>query len=209
MNCKDERGAVMLEATWCVLAVLLICMLLISLGFLMYQHTVVQIVANEIAQEVSQTYKYKTAPDSSNVTASHVSSVGLCRYLFREKFDSAGERKFKTLVQSRLPQSSLARKEGAMTVDVKRVADDSGRYHLEISVEQRYGFLMGDILSRMGLSDAKTVKSTVYVAGTDMLYYTNMIRNWSNMYNMIGETKIGGTLSSCISIINSMIGLTK
>jgi len=96
-----------------------------------------------------------------------------------------------------------------MTVDVKRVADDSGRYHLEISVEQRYGFLMGDILSRMGLSDAKTVKSTVYVAGTDMLYYTNMIRNWSNMYNMIGETKIGGTLSSCISIINSMIGLTK
>lgn len=209
MNFKEERGAVMLEATWCVLIVLLVCLILISLGFLMYQHTVVQVVANEISQEVSQTYKYKTATDTSSVTQSHVSDVGMFRYFKNKSFSAAGERKFKALAQSRLPQTNLARQEGAMTVSVKRVSDDAGRYHLEITVEQRYGFLLGDLLSRLGMSDLMTVKSTVYVAGTDILYYTNMIRNWSSMYDLIGETKIGGTLSSCFSIINSMVGLFK
>ena len=57
MKIKDERGAVLLESTYCILISIIVLMFMVSFGFFLYQNTVVTIVANEAAEEVSQTYK--------------------------------------------------------------------------------------------------------------------------------------------------------
>jgi len=55
MKLKEERGAVILESTYCILISILVLMFLISFGFYLYQNTIVTVTANRIAGEVSQT----------------------------------------------------------------------------------------------------------------------------------------------------------
>ena len=82
MKIKDERGAVLLESTYCILISIIVLMFMVSFGFFLYQNTVVTIVANEAAEEVSQTYKLRNVADSSSISSSDISGIGKYRYLF-------------------------------------------------------------------------------------------------------------------------------
>ena len=57
MNKKNESGEIMLEAVFCIIVTLFVVMFLLGIGFVLYQHTVVSIVNNEVAEEISHTYK--------------------------------------------------------------------------------------------------------------------------------------------------------
>lgn len=208
MDHKSERGAVTVEATWCVVLVMFVFLFFISFGFLLYQRCLVHIVANEMAEEISQTYKYTDAADSSLITGDHVDHVPIFRFPFKNgSLERKNEEKLNNLANARMMKTSLAQEEGALKVTVERIPDDLGRYHLEITVEQRYGFLLGDLLDFVGVSEEETLKSTVYVAGTDVLYYVNSIRTTDNLADLIGEDKLAGTLESAISIVSGIAGL--
>lgn len=207
MNCKSERGAVMLEATWCVVLVMFVFLFLISLGFLLYQQSLVHIVANEAAAELSQTYKYRNAADSSTVKVSDVKTVGIYRYLLNgKKFLRSNEQKLESIAESRLALTSLAEERGDLSVIVERIPDDLGRYHLKIKVSQRYGFLLGDFLTLIGLDEYHTLSSTVYVAGTDILFYMNSIQTTACVAGLM-DGYLGGTIDSLVSTIKNMISV--
>ena len=208
MKYKDERGAIMIEATWCVILVMIVFMFLMSFGFLLYQKTMVQIVANEVAEEISQTYKYTAAADSSSVKKSDVAGMPMYRYLLKaDDFLEANEAKLQRLTATRLKKTNLAKEEGNLSVTVERIADDLGRFHLEITVEQKYGFLLGDFLRFIGQEEKQTMKSTVYVAGTDVSSYMNWIRTTKTMVSVLTSGSLGKTLESAISAIKNVVSI--
>ena len=145
--------------------------------------------------------------DASDLETNDITGIGKYRFLlFADSFANKNEAKLKTLTASRLTQTNLAREEGTLSVHVERIPDDVGRYHLEVTVSQRYGFLLGEFLEIVGQGAEQTMESTVYVAGTDVAYYMNMIQTSANLWDLMGESEILGIVSSAISMVNNVAG---
>ena len=208
MTGKNERGAVMLESTYCILISVFVLMFLLSFGFLLYQKTLVTIVANDVAEEVSQTYKLRNVADSSSVSLSDISGVGKYRYLFfADSFESKNEAKALTIANARLTKTSLAEAEGILNVDVETVVDDIGRRHYEVTVTQRYSFLLGDFLSLIGQTDTQTISETVYVESSDVLSYINTVKvTQYGLEKLKDSSSMLGLIDSAISLLHSIFG---
>lgn len=206
MKIKDERGAVMLESTYCVLISILVLMFMMSFGFFLYQKTTVTIVTNEIAEEVTQTYKLRNVADSSSISSSDISGVGKYRYLFfADSFNSKNEAKATTLANVRLTKTSLAKQEENLSVDVETVVDDIGRRHYEVTVKQKYSFMLGDLLSVIGQRDVQTLEETVYVESVDVLNYVNTVKVTQYGINKVKDSSsVLGLIDSAISLLHSI-----
>lgn len=175
---KNEHGAVMLEGVFGVFVSIIVMAFMLSFGFYLYQQTMVNIVANEIAEQVSHTYKFRgEVSDNSYISSDNISDVGRYRYLcFSGKYESANENKAITLASTRLSKTAFAKAKGQPTVEIETVRDDLGRMHYEVTLTQEYEFMMGDILKLIGLNGVETLSSTVYVESVDVSNYINTVK---------------------------------
>lgn len=206
MKIKDTRGAVVLESTYCMVIAILMLFFLLSYGFFLYQRTMVYVAANEIAEEVAQTYKLRDVDDASSVTADDVAGVGNYRYsLLYFDFKSKNVSKGKNLAGTRLLQSSLAQDSGGLNVEVKTVRDGLFRQHYEITVSKRYSLLLGKMLSVIQQEDVQTMSTTVYVEGVDVLSYANTIRLQKFAANEVKETfTLANIVNNALSVLSSL-----
>lgn len=202
-----ESGYLMLEATFCYAICMIVIVLLLSVGFFLYQLVLVQVVTNEVAQEVAQNYKLRYVEDSGEVTEQDVITVGKYRYtLFRSSFDEAKQAAVETYAVSRLGKTSLSIAGSSPTVTIETVKDDIGRRHYTVTVSQPYTFLLGNILELIGLKGSMELSGTAYVQGTDMLNYINTVKLWRYLADMPLLDDIKGTkaVDSIIKAINSV-----
>ncbi len=201
---KNERGTVMLEGVFGVFVSIIVMAFLLSFGFYLYQQTMVDIVANEIAEEVVMTYKFRDVDDCSEITLDKVKNLGRYRYiLFAGQYDSANEQKGTTLANVRLSKTSLSKANSIPKVEIEKVGDDLGRMHYEVTLTQNYEFMLGDILSLVGLSDTEKLSTTVYVESVDVSNYINTVK----MTNY-GLKKFSGAVP-LLNTVNSVIKLMK
>lgn len=209
MKFKNERGAILLESTYCILISVFVLMFLISFGFFLYQKTTVTIVANEIAGEVSQTYKLRNVADSSLLSSSDISGIGKYRYwLFKNGFELKNKAKARNLADVRLTKTALAKKEEDLSVDIETVVDDIGRRHYEVTVRQKYSFLLGELLNLIGLKDVQTLETTVYVESVDVLSYINTVKVTKYGIDKAEEySDILGIINSAISTLHSIFSI--
>lgn len=203
---KKEQGSVMLESTYCLLISIIVLMFMISFCFFLYQHAVVGIVANEVAEEVAQTYKLRYITDNSNISSSDISGVGKYRYLFfSSSFNSKNEAKVYTIANARLSKTALAQEVGNLNVDVETVVDDIGRRHYEVTVKQKYTFLLGDLLSFIGQKDVQMIEETSYVASVDILNYFNTVKTTKYGIEKLKDSSSAlGLIDSAISLLHSV-----
>ena len=208
MKSSNERGAVMLESTYCILLVIIVFMFMMSFGFFLYQKAMVGIVTNEVAEEVAQTYKLKNVTDNSTLTSNDISGVGKYRYILNvSSLESTNEAKAYSFVDMRLSKTSLAKEDGGMTVNIETVVDDIGRRHYEITVKQRYSFLLGDLLNFIGQSGTQELQATVYVESIDVLNYINTVKATKYGINKIKDNVAALKLiDSVISLLHSIFG---
>ena len=177
MKNKAEGGAIILESTFCILVSVFVLIFMISFGFFLYQQATFSIVANEIAEEITQTYKLRNVTNGSSVSDDDIVGIGKYRYLFFSySFDSKNETKGYNIASVRLTKTDLAKNKGGLDVDVKTVVDDIGRRHYEVTLKQKYSFLLGDLLSVIGQQDIQTLEETVYVESVDVLNYINTVK---------------------------------
>lgn len=199
---KDMQGAIVLESTYCFVIVVFMMFFLISYGFFLYQRTMVYVVAHEVAEEISQTYKLAGVTDASSVSQTDVTGVGMYRYTFHStEFNNNNIRKAKMISDSRLMQSSLAKDAGGLKVEVKRIRDGLFRQHYEVTVSKRYSLLLGKMLSLINQEDVQQMETTVYVDSVDVLNYTNNVRLAKYGVNEIKDD------ISFVHIINNLIGV--
>ena len=208
MKNKSERGAVMLESSYCILLAIFVLMFMLSFGFRLYQETVVSIVANEVAEEIVLNYKLRDVTSKETVTASDLKGVGYFRYmLFGSRFETKNEGKGKTLAGTRLTESNLSKDEGGLKVDIEPVVDDIGRRHYEVTVKQKYSFLLGDLLKVIGLKKTEYISETVYVESVDILHYANTVKTTQYVVNKTTDLlTICSLVNKAIELIESVMG---
>lgn len=207
---KDENGAIIIEGVFGVLVSVITMSLLLSFGFYLYQRTVFQIVANEIAEEIVMTYKFLDVDDCRNITLSDIQNIGHYRYLlFSGKYDSKNEAKGNNLANERLSKTSLALS-NEPKIQIEKVNDDIGRMHYEITLTQDYEFMMGDLLSMIGMSDFTTLSTTVYVESVDVSNYINSVKMVKYMLDKLAKdvplAKLG---DAAIKLVNAAMKLGK
>lgn len=201
---QSERGAIIIEGVFGVVVSIIIMAFLLSFGFYLYQQTMVRIVANEIAEEVVVTYKFKDVNKSSDIKLDNLKNLGRYRYwLWASKYDTANEKKGSTLANLRLSQTTLADAQSTPTVKINKIGDDVGRLHYEVTLTQSYEFMMGDLLSWIGLKDTEKISATVYVEAVDVSHYVNTIK----LANY-GLGKLSGA-DPLVSMVNSVVKLMK
>lgn len=206
---KSECGTVILEGVFGVFVSIIVMAFLLSFGFYLYQQTMVDIVANEVAEEVVMTYKFKDADDCSKITLEKVKNLGRYRYfLFAGQYDSTNEQKATTLANVRLSKTSLAKADSAPKVEIEKVGDDLGRMHYEVTLTQNYEFVMGDILRLVGLSDVETISTTVYVEMVDISHYINTVKMTNyGLKKFRGAVPLLNTVNSVIKLMKSVYNL--
>lgn len=206
---KNERGTVMIEGVFGVLVSIIVMAFLLSFSFYIYQQTMVDIVANEIAEEVVMTYKFRDVDDCADISLSDVQNVGRYRYfLFAGQYDSANEAKGTTLANVRLSKTSLAQSNSAPKVEIEKVGDDLGRMHYEVTLTQNYEFMMGDILSLVGIADAETLSTTVYVEAVDVSNYINTVKMTNyGLKKFTGAVPLLNTVNSVIKLMKSVYNI--
>ena len=207
MKPKSERGAIMVESTYCILLALFVLFFMLSFGFRLYQETVVGIVANEVAEEVVLNYKILGITDSSQVSQSGVEGVSYFRYLFGgNKYKTANESKGESIAGTRLTATDLNRDKGSLDVKIKPVNDGLGRRHYEITVQKKYQFLLGDLLKVIGLKGTDVISVTVYVESVDVLGYTNTVKLTQYMINKVAQKSIVlKYIETAIKLVESIV----
>lgn len=202
---RDERGTMIIEATLCMIACMVVMVMVMAFGFIVYQKAMMGIVANQVAEEIAVTYKLRNVANSSEVTEEDVIGVGKYRYLIHaDDFQADNETKLSIMAQSRLTQTSLAVDEGDYSVSVDRIADDIGRAHYEIVVTNKYSYLFEGLFTVLGMDVSDTLSAKSYVADVDILSYVNT-KNTSDY--VIGKIPLGDVMSSVIGLIHSVLSL--
>lgn len=203
---KNDRGTVMIEGVFGVMVSIIIMAFLLSFGFYLYQQAMIDIVANEIAEEVVMTYKFRSTYDCEDISLSDVQNIGRYRYLlFSGKYDSANEIKAKNLANARLSKTSLAQTNSAPIVKIEKVSNDVGRMHYEVTLTRTYKFMMGEILSLVGIADIETLSSTVYVEAVDVSNYINTVKMTNyGLEKFEGANPLLKTVSSVIKLMKSV-----
>lgn len=202
---RNESGAIMLEATFCLIACIVVILMVMSFGFIVYQRAMMGIVANQVAEEVAVTYKLRTVTDSSDVSESDVVGVGKYRYfLHSQDFVDANKTKLSILAQTRLTKTSLANDEGGFDVSIERRADDVGRAHYTIVVTNKYSYLFEGVFSTLNIDAANTLTATSYVADTDILSYVNT-KNTTDY--IISKNPAAKLLDSIIGLVHTIIDI--
>lgn len=212
MSIKDERGTIMIESTFCLIATIIVLIGILGFGFIMYQRAMFSIVCNQIAEEVIHTYKLEDVQTADNVSKEDVIGVPRYRYLFAF-FNNLEENTLencKVLTEERLEATSFAIDDGDMTVEITPSTDDIGRYHYKIVISKPYKFLFNQMFDGSmfeSLNINNTMQSTVYVQGVDVLAYFNTVGTTQYALRKVeSEMKILQSISSLLELVNNIIG---
>ena len=203
---RNESGMILLEAVFCMIIVVIVMLMILGLGFAVYQHAVVEIVANETAEEVSKTYKLRNSPSSSDINDIDVTTPSMYRYVFSEKkYTSKAVSRAKQFAEERIGLTNLAEKKNDMNISVEVIKDSVGRRHYKVTVSQKYGFLAGKLLQSIGLWEEKTISCTVYSVGVDISHHENAIRNYQYIVSELKEhSKFIDSVDAIYSLIHNV-----
>lgn len=207
---SDESGTMMIEATYCMVAVIFVLIFIMGLGFIYYQSVMFNIACNQCAEEVVQTYKLETVTHNYEVTQTAVEGVGKYRY-WMGKIQPASEAHLNTLVNERLAATSFALDGGDATVTIKPHIDDIGRRHYAITITKPYKFLFhnfftGGVIKALNLNSE--LQATVYVEGADMLSLSNTVEFTEFIFRFIENGfDAAGLITKWLKIGNDLFGL--
>lgn len=207
---NEEGGELILEFSYCYCVVMIVIMVLFSFGFYAYQKVMVSIVCNQATEYVSTTFKYRgldlESVDNGTATEdmfnAEIRGVHAYRYILKkDDYISDNEDKLDNFIDYRLTRHtiSFAHKTEEPQVEVSIKEDGYGRYHYEVCVHQKFEYLLGDIMDKLGIPWAEEIKYTAYGEGTDMSAYLNCVTDWKYGVKKDGSGTIGSSAASAVS----------
>ena len=202
---NGETGEIMIEAIIIFPLVLFILLMLISLGFLLYQHALITEVANETAIEIAQTYKY-TDMSSSSAAITDEMTAKIKRYRYWLHGNELLHRKQQLAEEygtNRLAKSSMARAISEPSINLQIKTDNIGRKHIVVDVSCQYEILLGGILDYFGMNGKPIFHATACAEIEDIGYYMSMIRLTRYASGIGGGTKVVKTVDSVLNAIKT------
>lgn len=212
---RNEQGAIVLEATYTIFFAIVILVFFLSYGFILYQRTMVAVSANQIAEEVAQSYKFRDAANGEVVTQDMIESMGRFRYMLNFwEYESKNEAKAKNLIEPRVSATSLAKDAGGLTVDITTDLGDIGRRHYVVKVTKKYNFMfdqfMNSIFSKGGDNNYNQIEATAVVESMDASHYINNVKlaKWG-VEKLASPLGFVGSIASVVNAVCTLLGIPK
>jgi len=208
---SDESGEIMIESMIIVLMTTFILIFMVSVGFLLYQKSIINTVANETAAEIAQTYKFTSVSDENLLSRQQMwnalTHVKKYRYLFAwGSLEADNTDKAQNYSVNRLEKTSFATEESSPTIELHTKETDIGRRYVEVTIEAKYSIFWGGALKAFGMDDSYVIQSTAYAECNDISNYYNTVGFVKNACDKVKDTAVGGVLDSAISLLSKIFG---
>lgn len=209
---KDEgnqRGEVMLEASFILVSVILLLMALLSLSFLFYQEAMMTSVATEIASDVAKNYKFtEMEVGKSEIILEDTTSVKMFRMSFGQGgMEKAHKIRSEAYAEWRIRLATLGINSDEAEVDCEIISSGIGRAYVRVTVSQTSDFFLSEVLDFVGIAEKNTLfSSTAYAECSDLMAYTSMVN-----FTEYGSRKlnifngVGGLYDSVKKFANKLI----
>lgn len=114
---KDENGEIVVEASFVFPLVIFVVFIIIQLGFIMYQQTLLTVVANETASSLAQIYSTPSKdPFVGFINTEELSKVKLYRNILNDAKNGIDKKAW--FVKYRLAKQRLYRESGDFTIEI-------------------------------------------------------------------------------------------
>lgn len=203
---NDRGGEITLETMLVMIPTLFVLVFLLGLGFLLYQHWDVQIVADDVANKIAGTYSMLNADDSTGeITEDQYDDISLYRYKSgtESTYRLENKNRVKDYLTERLRVTSYSSSISEPAIEYEVGANDSfARRHMEITVTATYRVPFSEGLELMGIDGERTYSGTSAAECLDMLDFVNATTFADEISNYVN----GGSMSHLNSWSNMMNG---
>lgn len=177
MKKKNEKGEIMLESMIVYTITIFLLFFILAIFCVLFQRWNIQVIANESATRVAQTYRFSDADTvTGEVKESEITSVGHYRYLFSgDTLESSAEDRIQTYAKDRLKKTTFTKDVVEPTVTVKVVRDALARRHIEVTIKGEYSVPFGEALSYFGFGSTAVYETTAYAECLDFSDYINTV----------------------------------
>lgn len=205
---KQEAGEVMLEGILVYSITIMLLFLLLAIFSVLFQVWNVQIIANETAARVAQTYRLVDADVVTGyVTEEQIVEVPQYRYLFGndEELENAAEIKVYGYANERLLKTTYAKRVSEPVIAVDVIQDALARRHIEVRIEAEYAVPFGEVLSFLGVDSTNTYDAIAYAECVDLVDYINTV-DYTDNFTSMGwlESKSLEAVDKLVSLFNKI-----
>ncbi len=173
---KSESGEVMLESLIVYTITLALLFFILAVFSVIFQRWNIQIIANETAAKVAQTYRITTSETmdgyvSADKLHENWNSLSLFRYFNTHNMDNSAHERAKDYSTDRLKRTTYTHdvKEPEISVDVEK--DAFPRRHIDVTIKGEYTVPFGSTLSYFGFKSTTKYEVTAYAECLDMMEY--------------------------------------
>lgn len=202
---ENNRGEIMLEALIVYMVTMLLLFLIVSIFSVLFQAWGIQVIANETATKVAQTYRLSDANITTGyATSEQIWDVSTYRYWWGNlELEQKVSDRVKNYAKVRLLNTSFAKQKTEPEIEVKVKKDALARKHIEVTITSQYEVPFGEILCYFGFESMLTYTVTGYAECLDLIDYINTV-------DFAGQqVKLGIFDSQLISMLNSILGFLK
>lgn len=194
----DSSGEIMLESTFVMLFTLFVIIAIISVGFLFYQQTIVNIAANDVAARIAASEKYNEDGISEDLGMYRTS-------LLIGSTKKALSAKAKEMINERMPLVSLGINDSNTVPECELVVDDIGRMHVEVTISTECDILFGESLVYFGILDGKPkFTATGRAEYIDITAYAGQVNFVNYLGAKAGSNKLtSGVLAPICEVIDN------
>lgn len=191
---RDNRcsGEIMIEALIVYPVIIGMLFFVIALFSIYYQHWHYNIIADEIAMRIAQTYKYENSNVlTGEIKTKDISDLKPLRYWFWSGDMERGAKSKAKKIASAREENFFAGEDITVETEVKK--DTMGRRHVAVKLSCKYSVPFRGMLEYFGMEDVTSCKITTYADCFDMTNYMNSVDfiahiTNSSKLNIINET---------------------
>lgn len=175
---RNQRGEVMIEASFILVSIIILLLVLLSISFMFYQVSMMSSVANEISADVAKNYKFTDMEmGKSEIMLEDVNSVKMFRMNFgKNGMEKSHQIRSETYAKWRIALSTMGINAEDVNVDCEIKSSGIGRSYVKVTVSQKSEFFLSGILDAVGITEKSTMFSaTAYAECVDLTGYTSMV----------------------------------
>lgn len=176
---RNTEGAIILESIIVYPITIFLLFFVLAIFSVLYQRWNLQIIANESATRMAQTYRLSQADESSGfVTEDQLVDIGAYRYmsnLVTKNMEESIDERVSSYAQWRLSRTTYTNSVGDPEIDVTVIPDSLGRRHMEVKLTGVYSVPFGESLSYFGFDSTITYETTAYADCVDIIDYINLV----------------------------------
>lgn len=177
MKGKNEKGEVMLESLIVYTITIFLLFFILAIFSVLFQRWNIQVIANESATRVAQTYRFSTADTvTGQVEEKDITNVEQYRYVFSDdELELLAEDKIQEYAKQRLQKTTFTKNVTEPVITATVIHDGMARRHIEVTIKGEYSVPFGQALSYFGFDSTTVYETKAYAECLDLSDYINTV----------------------------------